>query len=165
MFSGFSCTNIVFSCLKSALAELRSAACGFEAVLLALLHTRIAGKETGLLEDGAVFGVDEQQSASNAVTQSAGLTGNAAAFDGGNDVDLAELLGGDQGLTDDHLQGLETKVIVDVTAVDGDGAGAVLEQMHAGDGGLSAAGAVEIRLLRLIHSSYPPYLTSKTSGF
>ena len=46
-------------------------ASGFETVLLALLHTRIAGEETGLLEDGTVVGVDEQQSAGNAVAQSA----------------------------------------------------------------------------------------------
>ena len=141
---------------RSALAELRCATSGFEAVLLALLHTRIAGQETGLLQDGAVLGVDQQQSAGNAVAQSAGLTGNAAAFNGGNDIDLAELLGSGERLTDDHLQGLETEILVDVAAVDGDGAGAVLEEVNAGDGGLSTAGAVQIRLLGLIHSSLPP---------
>ena len=71
-----------------ALGELRCATGGFEAVLLALLHTRIAREETGFLQDGAVLGVDQQQSAGNAMAQSAGLTGNAAAFNGGNDVDL-----------------------------------------------------------------------------
>ena len=34
--------------------------------------------------------------------------------------------------------------------------GAVLEEVNAGDGGLSTAGAVQIRLLGLIHSSLPP---------
>ena len=33
MFSGFSCTNIVFFELGLALGELRCATCGFEAVL------------------------------------------------------------------------------------------------------------------------------------
>ena len=139
-----------------ALGELRCATSGLQTVLLALLHTRIAREETGLLQDGAVLGVDQQQSAGNAVAQSAGLTGNAAAFNGGNDVDLAELLGSGERLTDDHLQGLETEILVDVAAVDGDGAGAVLEEVNAGDGGLSTAGAVQIRLLGLIHSSLPP---------
>ena len=97
------------------------------------------------------------------MTQSAGLAGHAAALDGGNDVDLAELLRSGEGLTDDHLQGLETEILVDVAAVDGDGAGAVLKQVHTGDGGLAAASAVLVGILRLIHSLFPPYLTS--SGF
>ena len=48
------------------------------------------------------------------MTDSAGLTGNAAAGDGDNDVNLAQHVGGDQGLTNDQLQGLQTEVIVDV---------------------------------------------------
>ena len=64
-----------------ALGELRRATGGFEAVLLALLHTRIAREEAGLLQDGAVLGVDQQQGAGHAVAQSAGLTGHAAALD------------------------------------------------------------------------------------
>ena len=90
------------------------------------------------------------------MTDSAGLTGDAAAGDGGNDVHLAQLLGGSQGLTDQQLQGLQTEVLVDVTAVDGDRTGAVLEQVHTGHGGLPTAGAIEIRLLALIHASLPP---------
>ena len=70
------------------LAELRSAAGGLQAYFLRSLHTRIAGQETGLLEDGTVVGIDEQQSAGNAVAQGAGLTGHTAALDGGDDIDL-----------------------------------------------------------------------------
>ena len=40
----------------SALRELGSAAGGFQAVLLTLLHTRIAGEEAGGLEGGAELG-------------------------------------------------------------------------------------------------------------
>ena len=97
------------------------------------------------------------------MAQSAGLAGNAAALHGGNDVHLAQGIGGVQGLTDHHLQGLQTEVIVDVAAVDGDGAGAVGEQVHTGHGGLTTSGAVQIGILGLIHVSFPPYLTS--SGF
>ena len=57
-------------------------------------------------------------------TDSAGLTGNAAAGDSDNDVNLAQQIGGDQGLTNDQLQRVKTEVIVDVAAVDDDGAGA-----------------------------------------
>ena len=46
---------------RSALAELRSAAGGLETVLLALFHTRIAGQQTGGLQDGAVAVVDQQR--------------------------------------------------------------------------------------------------------
>ena len=142
--------------IRLALAELGSATGSLEAVLLTLLHTRIAGQETGGLEGGTVLGVDLQQSAGNAVTDSAGLAGHTAAGDGGLDVHLAQGIGGGQRLTHDELQGLQAKVIVDVPAVDGDSAGAVGEEMHAGHGGLPAAGAIQIRLLALIHSFVPP---------
>ena len=146
-----------------ALAELRRSARGLQAVLLALLHAGIAGQEPGLLQQGAVLGVHQQQSAADAVAQGAGLAGHAAALDGGNDVHLAQGIGGVQGLTDDHLQGLQAEVLVDIAAVDGDAAGAVGEQVHAGHGGLTTASAVHIGILGLIHSLSPPYLTS--SGF
>ena len=106
--------------INSALGELRCATSCFETVLLALLHTRIAGQEAGLLQDGAVLGVHQQQGTADAVAQGAGLAGHAAALDGGNDVHLAQGIGGVQGLTDDHLQSLQTEVLVDAAAVDGD---------------------------------------------
>ena len=90
------------------------------------------------------------------MAQSAGLAGNAAAGDGSNDIHLAGGAGGFQGLADDHLQGLQTEILVDVTAVDGDGTVAALEQVDAGNRGLSSAGAVHIRLLARIHSRLPP---------
>ena len=59
------------------------------------------------------------------MTNGAGLTGDAAAGDRAVDVDLVGDSDGVQGLTNDQLQGLETEVIVDVTAVDRDDAAAV----------------------------------------
>jgi len=134
------------------LAELRSAACGFETVLFTLFHSRVAGQQTGGLESGAVVLVHDEQRAGDAVADGAGLAGNAAAGNGGLDVDLADGAGGDQGLADDELQGLETEVIVDVTAVDRDDAAAVGNEVDAGDRGLSASGAVHIGLLGLVSS-------------
>ena len=59
MVSGFlSCFE-----LKSALAELRSTTGGFEAVLLTLLHTRIAGQEASLLQHRTVLVALLQQGA------------------------------------------------------------------------------------------------------
>ena len=94
------------------------------------LHTRIAGQETGLLQDGTVVLAGQQQGAGDAVTQGAGLAGHAAAGDGGHNVHLAGVAGGVQGLTDHHLQGVQTEILIDAPAVDGDGAGAVGEQME-----------------------------------
>ena len=42
----------LLSCRLS-LAELRSATSGFEAVLLALFHSGVAGQQTGFLQNGA----------------------------------------------------------------------------------------------------------------
>ena len=55
----------------SALGELRRTAGRFEAILLALLHPRVAGEEAGLLQDGAVVVAGQQQGAGDAVAQSA----------------------------------------------------------------------------------------------
>ena len=90
------------------------------------------------------------------MTDGAGLTGHAAALDGADDVNLAEGLGGDQRLTNDQLQGLEAKIIVDVTAVNDDGAGAAFVDADARDGGLTSAGAVLILFLALVQSLLPP---------
>ena len=136
---------------NSALAELRRAAGGFEAVLFALLHAGIAGEVTGSLELSAVVLIQLEQGAGNAVTDGAGLAGDAAAADGGFNVDLAEKVQSGEGLADQQLQGLQTEVIVDIPAVDGDGAGAVGEEVNAGHGGFPTAGPVEISLLAGIH--------------
>ena len=90
------------------------------------------------------------------MTDGAGLTGNAAAGNGDNHVNLAQQIGGDQRLTDDQLQGLQTKIVVDITTVDNDGTGAVLVDANAGNAGLTTAGAVKILLLALVHSKLPP---------
>ena len=81
---------------------------------------------------------------------------DAAAFDGADQIDLAQQVGSSQRLTDNHLQGIETEVVVDVTAVDGDSAGAALIQANAGDGRLATAGAVLILSFALVHSLLPP---------
>ena len=138
--------------INSALAELRRAAGGLEAVLLTLFHARVAGQETGGLQGSAVALVHLEESAGDAVAHRAGLAGDAAAGDGGLDVDLVDGAGGDQGLTDDQLQGLKTEVVVDAAAIDGDDAGAAGDQVHAGDRGLTTAGAVQIGALGLIGS-------------
>ena len=90
------------------------------------------------------------------MTDGAGLAGNAAAGDGYNDVNLAQQIGGNQGLTNDQFQGLQAKVLVNIAAIDGDGTGAVLVDANAGNAGLTTAGAVKILLLALVQSVLPP---------
>lgn len=53
----------------------------------------------------------------------AGLAADAAAHNSGHDVHLAVGIGGIQRLTDHHLQGVKAEILVDIAAVDGDGAG------------------------------------------
>ena len=50
----------------------------------------------------------------------AGLAGYAAAGDGADDIEPAEGVGDLHRLADDELQGLETEVLVNITAVNGD---------------------------------------------
>ena len=142
--------------MKLSLGELWSTSCGFETVLLSFLHSGVAGHEAGGLQRSAVLRVQGDQSAGNAVADSTGLTGYAAAGDGDDNVNLAQQIGGDQRLTDDQLQGVQTEILVDVTAVDDDGTGAVLVNANTGNGGLTTAGAVKILLLALVHSKLPP---------
>ena len=94
-----------------------------------------------------------QQGAGDAVTDGAGLAGNAAAGDGANDIKLAQGIGEGHGLTDDQLQSLKAEIIVDVSAVNGDLAGAGV-QTNAGHGALSTAGAIVIGILALVHGLF-----------
>ena len=151
---------------RLSLGELGCATCSLQTVLLSFLHSGVAGHETSSLQRSAVLGVQGDQSAGQAMTDSASLAGNTAASDGNNDVNLAQHIGGDQRLTDNQLQGVQAKVLVDVTTVDDDGTGAVLVNTNTGDGGLPAAGAVKILLLALVHTKLPPNQSRvQASGF
>ena len=141
---------------NSTLGELRRAASCLQAVFLSFLHSRVTGQEASGFQRGTEFGVDAQQSAGNAMTDGAGLAGHAAALDGADDIDLADQIGRSQRLTDDHLQGIQAEIIIDITAVDGDGAGAALIDADTGNGGFTTAGAVLILSLALVHSLLPP---------
>ena len=79
------------------------------------------------------------------MADSAGLTGDAAAVDAGDDVELADGVGGVEGLVDDQLEGVKSEIIVDIAAVDADSAASGIKT-HAGNRLLSSACAVEIGL-------------------
>ena len=137
--------------LRSALGELRCATGCFQTVLLSLLHSGVTGQETSGLQSSAEFRIDLKQGAGNAVTDCAGLTGNAAACNGADDVNGTQSLGSNQRLTNDQLQGVQTEILVNVTAIDGDGTSAALIQANTSNGGLTSAGAVLILSFALVH--------------
>ena len=75
--------------VKSALRELRCTTGSLQTVFLTFLHTRIAGQEAFLLQSSTVLLVLLQQSAAQAVADSASLTGNTAAGNADDDIVLA----------------------------------------------------------------------------
>ena len=66
---------------RLALAELRCTTCCLQTVLLALLHTRIAGQEASLLQGTAQLGISLAQGAGDAVTDGTSLTGHSTTAD------------------------------------------------------------------------------------
>src|SRR6476469_3312952 len=85
-----------------ALGVLRRLAGLLQAVLLALLLTRIAGEKAGARQRDAHFGIESDEGSSDAETDRTGLAGDTAADDGG--VDVVDLLGGGdlEGLAQHH---------------------------------------------------------------
>src|SRR6185295_8853791 len=114
-----------------------------QAVLLALLHPRVAGEEAGLAEGQPVgVRVDLEQGPGDAMADRAGLAGHAAALDLDHRVEVA-LGAGD---TERHLHvGVAhgvAEVLLEAAAVHDDLAFA-RQQPDAGDRRLSAAGPGE----------------------
>ena len=85
------------------------------------------------------------------MTDGTGLAGYAAAAYTANDVKLLSGVGDGQRLTHDQFQGLQTKVIINISVVDGDLAGTCINA-YTSNRFFSAAGAVEIRI-RFVHNS------------
>ena len=141
------------------LRELRCTTSALESVLLSLLHTRITSKEAGLLEKRLVGLICREKSTSNAVTDSACLTGEAAALNVNNYVELANGISDTEGLIYDILEGLETEVITYVSAVNGNNAGTGIEA-NSCNRLLSSACAVEIGFSTSIHQTFPPLLVN-----
>ncbi len=153
----------MISCPRLSLGELRSTPCSLEAVLFTLFHARIAGEETCFFERSTeILGIILQERSRNAVTDCAGLAGNAAAGYAADNIKLFAGLGENQGLANDELQGFKAEIIIDIAVVDGDFAGALIKS-YAGNGAFSSAGSVEERSI-VIHNLLPPY-SSQVSGF
>ena len=137
---------------KSALGELRSATSTLQTVLLSLLHSGVTSEEACLLEKGLVSLISGKERTSYAVTDSTCLTGEAAAANVCNDIELAGGLGYAEGLVNDILKSFKTKIVVYVSAVDGNNAGTGIKT-NSSYGLLSTACSVEIRLSTCIQST------------
>ena len=73
---------------RSALAELRSATSCFETVFLSFLHTRVTGEQTCSLEERTIGLINLKKCTGEAVADSACLTGDTAALNGADDIEL-----------------------------------------------------------------------------
>ena len=150
---------LISQIFRLALGELGSTTSGLQTVLLTLLHAAVTSQEAGLLQSGTELGIGLNQSTSQTETDGACLAGEATAGNLNFDVELLSQAQQLNGLTDDKLQGLQTKVVVQSTVVDGNDAGAAGNQTNTSNRALSSAGTVEISLLMCINSGSSPYLT------
>ena len=150
--------------LRLTLAELGSATCSLEAVLLTFFHSGVTGKESCLFKLAAKLRINIEQSAGDAVTDGACLTCEAAAINIYKNIKLAECIGELEGITNDHLEGLISEIIVDVPLIDCDNAGSGNE---ANSGNRLFTSACTKILCNGCHKSFPPpnYLSTRTSGF
>src|ERR1700722_3581629 len=110
--------------MRLPLRVLRSLTRLLEAVLLGLFLARVTGEESGLLQRRTDGLVDLEERTRDAEAKGAGLTGHAAALDGG--VDVVGLLGVDETQRLHHHLAVRRggEVVVEGAAVDRDGAGA-----------------------------------------
>ena len=108
----------LLSCRLS-LAELRSATSGFEAVFLTLFHSRITSQESCFFQNWSVVVVYSQKGTCNTVTDCSCLSCVSAAVNVYDHVKFISGLCSCQRLTNDNFQGLQTKILIDVSFIDG----------------------------------------------
>ena len=106
------------------LGELGCTASALETVLLSLGHSRVSGQEACLLERGAELRIILKERSGDTVTDSAGLAGDTAAVDAADDVELFTRAGEFERLADNELESLKSEIIVYISVVDDDFAGA-----------------------------------------
>src|SRR5262249_30341063 len=111
-------------------------------ILLALHRTRVARDEAGLLERGAVFRVDLEERARDAVADGNGLGAHTTPADVHVGRVLSRRRGDLEGLADDQARRLATEVLVRRTGVDRDLTAAGAEP-HARHRGLALTGSGE----------------------
>src|SRR4029079_8251045 len=126
---------------RLALRELEAAASLGPAVLLALDHAAVAGQEAFAFHCRAERRLEARQRLGNAVLDRAGLSRQAAALDGGDDVILTDTIGDAERLVDHQAQRRTSEIDRLIAAVELDLAGARL-QADACNSVLAAAGRI-----------------------
>lgn len=106
------------------LGELRCTASALETVFLSFGHSRVSGQEACLLECGAKLCIILKECSGDTVADSTCLAGHAAAVDAADDVELFAGACKSERLADDELEGLKAEIIVNLSVVDDDLAGA-----------------------------------------
>ena len=109
----------LLSCRLS-LAELRRATSGLEAVFLTLFHSRITSQESCFFQNWSVVVVYSQKGTCNTVTDCSCLSCVSAAVNVYDHVKFISGLCSCQRLTNDNFQGLQTKILIDVSFIDSD---------------------------------------------
>src|SRR5579883_954968 len=128
-----------------ALRELEATSRLGAAVFLALDDARVAGEEARLLQRRAQVRLVIGEGAADAVAHRTRLAGEAATGHSGDDVVLAEAIGGGERLVDQHAEDRPREIDLDLAPVDHDLAVAGLDP-DARDGVLALArgiGALE----------------------
>src|SRR3984893_2203076 len=115
------------SYLALALGELEAAAGFGFAVFFALDDAAVAGQEALALQQRAQARLVAGQRLADAVAPRAGLAGETAALDGAPHIELAEPVGRDERLVDQHPQHRPREIDRALAAVDVDPAGAGLD--------------------------------------
>src|SRR3990170_3443323 len=125
---------------RSALRVLRRLAGSLEAVLLALLHPRVAGEEAGLAKGQAAFRIELEESTGEAVPDRAGLTRDPATLDLDDRVELALGSGDPERQADICLVDRVSEVLDERASVHDD-LTLARQEPDASDRGLASAGA------------------------
>ncbi len=90
------------------------------AVFFALNHSGIPGEESGFLENWAKVGIHLRQSLGDAKFESAGLTGQTSAKNGGVNVIRTQRIGDHERLFHNHVRGIPRKICGEIFIVDCD---------------------------------------------
>jgi hypothetical protein len=131
------------NCKRLALNELEAASCLLSAVLLAFLHSRIAGEESTGAEFSSKLFVDLKESSSDAQLDRTRLTGDAATLAVRLDVVSTFHSEVNERSLDEDLENGATKVFLEVSSVNGDLAFAWLKP-DTSDRALAAASSVKL---------------------
>ena len=87
------------------------------------------------------------------MADSACLTGDTAALNGADDIELTLGAGNGKGLIYDELESLETEILVNAALIYSDSAGAG-NDAYSCHRALSSAGAVEVRLCACVRNCH-----------